>query len=158
MRIQLSSVLTLFFVNVVVSYGWRAPSRVSLVYPSSLRAGFSLQAHKTGTGCTKNGRDSNPKFLGIKKTHNSFAFVGNIIVRQRGAKFKCGVGTKMGRDHTIYAAKNGRVQILNHRVSVLDLAAERQMLRQHTTSSYFMEPTLHTLSKLWTGKADRVNK
>lgn len=53
---------------------------------------FHLEAHKTGTGSTKNGRDSNPKFLGIKKTHNSFAFVGNIIVRQRGAKFKCGIG------------------------------------------------------------------
>ncbi|GBE62324.1 ribosomal protein L27 [Babesia ovata] len=111
-----------------------------------------------GTGSTKNGRDSNPKFLGIKKCHNSFAFVGNIIVRQRGAKFKCGIGTKMGRDHTIYAVKSGRVQILNHRVSVLDLVAERAMLSQQHSTSYFMEPTLYTLSKLWTEKADKVNK
>eukprot|EP00371_Babesia_bovis_P001997 XP_001610644.1 ribosomal protein L27 [Babesia bovis T2Bo] len=120
--------------------------------------GFRLLAHKTGTGSTKNGRDSNPKFLGIKKSHNSFAFIGNIIVRQRGAKFKCGIGTKMGRDHTIYAATNGRVQILNHRVSVLDLSAERDMLSRHTSSSYFMQPTLYTLSQLWTDKADKVNK
>lgn len=67
-------------------------------------------------------------------------------------------GTKMGRDHTIYAIKNGRVQILNHTVSVLDLVAEREMLRQQRASNYYMQPTLHTLSKLWTGNAEKVNK
>lgn len=64
----------------------------------------------------------------------------------------------MGRDHTIYAIKNGRVQILNHTVSVLDLVAEREMLRQQRASNYYMQPTLHTLSKLWTGNAEKVNK
>ncbi|KAK1441895.1 hypothetical protein BgAZ_502270 [Babesia gibsoni] len=118
---------------------------------------FHLEAHKTGTGSSKNGRDSNPKFLGIKKCHNSFAFQGNIIVRQRGAKFKCGIGTRMGKDDTIYAAKSGRVQILNHRVSVLDAFAEREMLKQQRASNYYMRPTLYTLSRLWTGSSTNVN-
>ncbi|EKX73043.1 conserved hypothetical protein [Theileria equi strain WA] len=53
--------------------------------------GTALCAHKAGTGNTRNGRDGNPKFLGVKKSHNSFVYTGNILVRQRGAKFKPGI-------------------------------------------------------------------
>jgi large subunit ribosomal protein L27 len=66
-------------------------------------------ATKKGGGSTTNGRDSNPKYLGIKKFGNEYVEPGNIIVRQRGTKFYSGAGTGMGKDHTIYATKEGQV-------------------------------------------------
>jgi large subunit ribosomal protein L27 len=66
-------------------------------------------ATKKGGGSTSNGRDSNPKYLGVKKFGNENVYKGNIIVRQRGTKFYSGEGTGIGRDHTIYAESNGKV-------------------------------------------------
>jgi large subunit ribosomal protein L27 len=66
-------------------------------------------AHKKGLGSSKNGRDSNPKYLGVKMFEGQTASPGNIIVRQRGTKFRPGPGTLLGRDHTIFAIRPGKV-------------------------------------------------
>jgi large subunit ribosomal protein L27 len=66
-------------------------------------------AHKKGLGSSKNGRDSKPKFLGVKMFDGETAISGNIIVRQRGTRFNPGPGTDMGRDHTIFAVREGTV-------------------------------------------------
>ena len=66
-------------------------------------------AHKKGLGSSKNGRDSNPKYLGVKMFEGQSANPGNIIVRQRGTKFRPGPGTLIGRDHTIFAIRPGTV-------------------------------------------------
>jgi large subunit ribosomal protein L27 len=66
-------------------------------------------AHKKGLGSSKNGRDSNPKYLGVKMFGGQSAVAGNIIVRQRGTKFRPGPGTQLGRDHTIFANRPGTV-------------------------------------------------
>jgi large subunit ribosomal protein L27 len=67
-------------------------------------------AHKKGLGSSKNGRDSNPKYLGVKMFDGQAAISGNIIVRQRGTKFRPGPGTQIGRDHTIFAVREGTVE------------------------------------------------
>ena len=66
-------------------------------------------AHKKGLGSSKNGRDSQPKFLGVKMFDGQAAIPGNIIVRQRGTRFNPGPGTQLGRDHTIFAVRTGTV-------------------------------------------------
>lgn len=66
-------------------------------------------AHKKAGGSTRNGRDSNPNYLGVKKFGGQVVIPGNIIIRQRGTKFHSGVGTGIGRDHTIYAVAEGKV-------------------------------------------------
>ena len=67
-------------------------------------------AHKKGLGSSKNGRDSNPKYLGVKLFDGQAAEAGNIIVRQRGTKFRPGPGTEIGRDDTIFAVREGTVE------------------------------------------------
>ena len=66
-------------------------------------------AHKKGLGSSKNGRDSKPKYLGVKMFDGQKAESGNIIVRQRGTKFRSGPGTLIGRDDTIFAIRSGVV-------------------------------------------------
>ena len=66
-------------------------------------------AHKKGAGSTKNGRDSVSKRLGIKVYGNQIVKPGDIIVRQRGLKFKPDKGVLVGRDYTIYAVQGGKV-------------------------------------------------
>ena len=66
-------------------------------------------AHKKGLGSSKNGRDSNPKYLGVKMFDGQSVEPGNIIVRQRGTKFRSGPGTELGRDDTIFAIRPGTV-------------------------------------------------
>ena len=66
-------------------------------------------AHKKSAGTTKNGRDSNPKYLGIKITPGDLAQVGSVLVRQRGSDVLAGKGVSMGKDHTLFAVKGGRV-------------------------------------------------
>jgi large subunit ribosomal protein L27 len=66
-------------------------------------------AHKKGLGSSKNGRDSNPKYLGVKMFEGQAVQPGNIIVRQRGTKFRPGPGTQIGRDHTIFAIAPGTI-------------------------------------------------
>jgi len=67
-------------------------------------------AHKKGLGSSRNGRDSNPKYLGVKIYGGQAIEAGNIIVRQRGTNFHRGPGVGMGRDHTLYALIDGTVQ------------------------------------------------
>jgi large subunit ribosomal protein L27 len=67
-------------------------------------------AHKKGLGSSKNGRDSKPKFLGVKMFSGQDAIPGNILVRQRGTRFRPGPGTGIGRDHTIFAIREGVVE------------------------------------------------
>jgi large subunit ribosomal protein L27 len=67
-------------------------------------------AHKKAGGSTRNGRDSESKRLGLKKFGGEPVIAGNIIVRQRGSKFRAGVNAGMGKDHTIYALKDGTVE------------------------------------------------
>lgn len=66
-------------------------------------------AHKKAGGSTRNGRDSNPKFLGVKRFGGQHVIPGNIIIRQRGTNCHPGEGVGMGRDHTLFALIEGRV-------------------------------------------------
>lgn len=67
-------------------------------------------AHKKGLGSSRNGRDSNPKMLGVKVFAGQEVGGGEIIVRQRGTRFRPGDGTGIGRDHTIFATRAGSVE------------------------------------------------
>jgi len=66
-------------------------------------------AHKKGAGSTKNGRDSNPNRLGVKKFGGEVVKAGNIIVRQRGMKIKPGLNVGLGKDFTLYSLQSGKV-------------------------------------------------
>nr|YP_009509189.1 ribosomal protein L27 [Gracilaria vermiculophylla]AXI96839.1 ribosomal protein L27 [Gracilaria vermiculophylla]QXU75053.1 ribosomal protein L27 [Gracilaria vermiculophylla]WDZ68032.1 ribosomal protein L27 [Gracilaria vermiculophylla] len=66
-------------------------------------------AHKKGSGSTKNGRDSRAQRLGIKKYGGELVKVGNIIVRQRGSKFKAGINVRIAKDDTLFSLANGQV-------------------------------------------------
>ena len=82
-------------------------------------------AHKKGQGSVKNGRDSVSKRLGVKKFGSEHVLAGNIIIRQRGQKFKAGKGVGMGTDYTIFALVEGKVRFdrAGRRVNVDILAA-----------------------------------
>ena len=67
-------------------------------------------AHKKGLGSSRNGRDSNSKRLGVKIFAGQQVKAGNIIVRQRGTRFRPGPGTEIGRDDTIFAVREGVVE------------------------------------------------
>lgn len=67
-------------------------------------------AHKKGLGSSRNGRDSNPKMLGVKVFAGEVVSGGEIIVRQRGTRFRAGDGVGMGRDHTLFATRPGTVE------------------------------------------------
>lgn len=75
-----------------------------------LKLNLQLFASKKGQGSTKNGRDSNPKYLGVKRYDGEQVKAGNIIVRQRGTKFYPGVNMGMGKDHTLFALVDGKVK------------------------------------------------
>lgn len=77
-------------------------------------------ATKKAAGVTKNGRDSNPKYLGIKITAGSSAAVGDIILRQRGTTVLPGKNVGMGKDHTLFALKDGVVEFKNKRKTNFD--------------------------------------
>jgi large subunit ribosomal protein L27 len=66
-------------------------------------------AHKKAGGSSRNGRDSNPKMLGVKVFGGQRAVGGNVIVRQRGTKFHAGENVGMGKDHTLFALCDGQV-------------------------------------------------
>jgi large subunit ribosomal protein L27 len=72
-------------------------------------------AHKKGLGSSRNGRDSNPKMLGVKLFAGQAVTGGEIIVRQRGTRFKPGEGVGIGKDDTIFAARPGVVQFASGR-------------------------------------------
>ncbi|MEI8092688.1 MAG: 50S ribosomal protein L27 [Spirochaetales bacterium] len=72
-------------------------------------------AHKKGAGSSKNGRDSNPKMLGVKRFGSQTVKAGEILVRQRGTKFHPGENVGLGRDHTLFAMVAGVVNFLERR-------------------------------------------
>lgn len=69
---------------------------------------------KKGLGSTRNGRDSNPKFLGIKRAGGQLVAAGNIIIRQRGTRYRPGLNVGIGRDHTLFARSDGRVEFIKN--------------------------------------------
>ncbi len=83
-------------------------------------------AHKKGVGSSRNGRDSKPKMLGVKRFDGQFVRSGTIIVRQRGTQFNPGRNVGLGRDYTIFATTDGTVKFewdsrTKKRISVLPL-------------------------------------
>lgn len=72
-------------------------------------------AHRKAEGSTKNGRDSNPKHLGVKINHGQAISTGQIIVRQRGTNVLPGRNVGMGKDYTLFALKNGVVEFASKR-------------------------------------------
>ena len=86
-------------------------------------------AHKKGVGSSRNGRDSKPKMLGIKKFGGEHVKSGMVLVRQRGTEFKPGENVGMGRDHTLFATQEGHVKFEwdskdKQRISVYPIALE----------------------------------
>ncbi len=79
-------------------------------------------AHKAGQGSSRNGRDSLPKFRGLKVGNGQTVGTGAIIVRQCGTKFKPGNNVGLGRDYTIFATKPGKVQVKGRYISVVAAA------------------------------------
>jgi large subunit ribosomal protein L27 len=75
-------------------------------------------AHKKGQGSSRNGRDSNPQYLGIKTYGGEQVTTGSIIVRQRGTKFHPGHNVKRGRDDTLFATADGIVRFQGRKVHV----------------------------------------
>lgn len=85
-------------------------------------------AHKKGLGSTRNGRDSNPKYRGVKKFGGETVIAGNIILRQKGTRWHPGHNVGIGRDYTIYSLIEGTVKFERYgkdrqKVSVYPLAA-----------------------------------
>ncbi len=76
-------------------------------------------AHKKGQGSSRNGRDSGPQYRGVKLYGGQVATAGSIIVRQCGTKFFPGANVGMGRDYTLFATADGKVQFQGRRVHVL---------------------------------------
>jgi large subunit ribosomal protein L27 len=81
-------------------------------------------AHKKGQGSVRNGRDSVSKRLGVKKFGSEAVIAGNILVRQRGTRFRAGTNVGIGRDHTLFALTDGFVKFdrANRKVHVLEKA------------------------------------
>ena len=75
-------------------------------------------AHKKGQGSTKNGRDSNPQYRGVKAYGGEFVQAGSIIIRQRGTKFRAGFNVGQGKDYTLFALKDGTVHFQGSKVHV----------------------------------------
>jgi len=76
-------------------------------------------AHKKGQGSSRNGRDSNPQYRGVKLYGGQAAKAGSIIVRQCGTKFFPGVNVGMGRDYTLFAMTEGRVRFQGRKIHIV---------------------------------------
>ena len=76
-------------------------------------------AHKKGQGSTRNGRDSNPQYRGVKLYGGQFAKAGSIIVRQCGTKFHPGFNVGMGKDNTLFAKADGFVSFRGKKIDVV---------------------------------------
>jgi large subunit ribosomal protein L27 len=77
-------------------------------------------AHRKAAGTAKNLRDSQPKYLGLKKGSGEAVKAGNILIRQRGTKFLAGKNVGVGRDHTLFALKDGKVTFSQKRQAKFD--------------------------------------
>jgi large subunit ribosomal protein L27 len=75
-------------------------------------------AHKKGQGSTKNGRDSNAQYRGVKAYGGEFITAGSIIIRQRGTKFHPGFNVGIGSDDTLFALKDGKVEFQGRKVHI----------------------------------------
>lgn len=94
-----------------------------------MKLNLQFFAHKKGVGSTKNGRDSESKRLGAKRADGQFVLAGNILYRQRGTRIHPGVNVGLGRDHTLFALKDGIVRYTRKgrdkkQVSVIPVAVE----------------------------------
>ena len=78
-------------------------------------------AHKKGQGSSRNGRDSNPQYLGVKVYGGQFVPAGGIIVRQRGTKFSPGFNVGIGKDDTLVALKPGKVEFQGRKVHIREV-------------------------------------
>jgi large subunit ribosomal protein L27 len=85
-------------------------------------------ATKKAGGSTKNGRDSNPKYLGIKVNSGEFAQAGAVIVRQRGTEVLPGRNVGMGSDHTLYALKDGVISLAQTRRTHFDNSKKQKKI------------------------------
>lgn len=85
-------------------------------------------ATKKSAGSTQNGRDSNPKYLGVKVNHGEMASIGSIIVRQRGTEVIPGRNVGMGKDHTLFALKEGKVEFGTKRKTHFDNTLKRKKI------------------------------
>lgn len=77
-------------------------------------------AHKKAGGSTQNNRDSQPKYLGVKKFGGELAKAGNVLVRQKGSKFEAGKNVYVGRDFTLHAGIAGKVKFAKKRLLKFD--------------------------------------
>jgi large subunit ribosomal protein L27 len=75
-------------------------------------------AHKKGGGSSRNGRDSNPQYLGVKAYGGQTVTAGSIIIRQRGTKFQPGFNVGIGKDDTLFALKPGKVEFQGRKVHI----------------------------------------
>ncbi len=80
-------------------------------------------AHKKGGGSSKNGRDSNPQYLGVKAYGGEVVQAGSIIVRQRGTQFRPGFNAGIGKDDTIFALIDGKVEFQGKKIHVREVAS-----------------------------------
>ncbi|MHC4069166.1 MAG: 50S ribosomal protein L27 [Planctomycetota bacterium] len=76
-------------------------------------------AHKKGQGSSRNGRDSNPNYRGVKLFAGQAAKAGSIIIRQCGTKFFPGTNVSMGRDYTLFATSDGTIKFQGRKVHVV---------------------------------------
>jgi large subunit ribosomal protein L27 len=97
-------------------------------------------AHKKGVGSSRNGRDSKPKMLGVKRYDGQLVHSGTIIVRQRGTRINPGTNVGVGRDHTLFATTDGKVKFEwersdKKRVSVYPVEAKAAATAPATVTS-----------------------
>jgi large subunit ribosomal protein L27 len=102
-------------------------------------------AHKKGVGSSRNGRDSKPKYLGVKRYGGEYVRPGTIIVRQRGTKIRPGKNVGLGRDHTIYAMIEGYVTFEHY-------------TRSQKQVSVYAQPTVATIEASDGGQASPVGE
>ena len=95
---------------------------------------YFTMAHKKATGSTKNGRDSNPKYLGVKVNHGQAITIGQIIVRQRGTEVLPGRNVGVGKDYTLFALKDGVVEFGTKRKTSFNGDIDRKKIA-HVISS-----------------------
>lgn len=81
-------------------------------------------AHKKGQGSTHNGRDSRPKYMGVKAYAGQFVTTGSIIIRQNGTKFKPGKNVGLARNDSLFALADGTVKVVNYKVSIVPAEAK----------------------------------
>ena len=92
-------------------------------------------AHKKAGGSTKNLRDSNPKYLGVKLSEGQKAKIGSVLVRQRGTKMLAGENVKVGNDHTLFSMKEGVVKFSEKRKTRFDGQNKKYKVVNVITSS-----------------------